>query len=118
MSFVTCPMNFYKKTNQDIKLSLPYFNLLSNHTLSLRLRRVLIEEAPEEFYNILTQLVRHYLNGSFSHKNKKFLIRFKKPLLLLSDPSTNVHDKKLIIEFESFSFMKELYESLNKGLKI
>lgn len=110
-------MDLCEKAKYDIKLSLPYFYLLIDETLTKKLRRTLIQEAPKQLFITLTQIARHYLNGSFCNVDKQFCARYKKALLLLSDPSTTLKDKQLVVELESSEFVKELFNTFEDCLK-
>lgn len=94
----------------EIIRSKPYFEILCDKTISSRLRNLIITEAPIEFFSVLTQLARHSINGSLCCK-KTFIQRYKKSLILLSDPSTSTSDKKLIISFETPELVSELFSS-------
>lgn len=110
-------MDLSQKASIEIRDSLPFFHLLIIKKSSKRLRRVLIQEAPDTFFDTITQIARHYLNGSFCRRDRNFCTRFRKPLLILSDPSTKLFEKKLILEFEPPIFIKELFTIFEKHLQ-
>lgn len=100
----------------EISTSEPYFKLLSNKSLSKRLRKSILKEAPLEFYSVLTQATRHLLNGSFCTKNRQYCKKFETSLYLLALPSTTKEDKQKIIESEPCEFVAELFEALIKNV--
>jgi len=57
---------------QEINKSKPYFMLLSEKNLDKSLRLILIKKTPPEFFNVLTQTVRHLLNNSVCALEKDF----------------------------------------------
>lgn len=62
-------MSLCGKAKKEISVSLPYFQLLVKKNLSSQLRKLFVKEAPNEFFNTLTQIARHYLNGTFCIEN-------------------------------------------------
>jgi len=103
-------MYLIEKAKSEIQISTPYFELISNPYLSKKLRILLIEEAPLQFFSCLTQISRHICNGTLEIECKKFCNTFKSALLSLSNPETNIHEKRLILKEEPSAFLRILYK--------
>ena len=99
----------------QINKSLPYFTLLSDKTVKKQLRVLLIKQAPEEFYDVLTQIVRHLINGTFSTDNTKYCEKFENSLYILASPSISRKIKENIILLEPFKFIEELFSTFKKA---
>lgn len=109
-------MSLRSRAESEIAISRPYFELLQQLYISPKLRSLLIKEAPSQFFSVITQLARHSLNGSIC-SSKQFQAKYRKALYLLSDPSTKISDKKLIVTFEVPEFISELYNLCSIALK-
>jgi len=95
---------------KNINISEPYFIILSEKTHSIKLRKLLLTEAPKEFFCTVTQLSRHFLNGSLcKFSSKSYLKQFKNALYILSDPETTLEEKKIIIGEENPELIRCLY---------
>lgn len=101
----------------EIKISTPYFELLGDKTINENLRILLIKHAPKEFYSVLTQTVRHILNGTFCTENSDFCEKFENSLYIIALPSTSLKDKRNILLSESYILINQLFEALSKALK-
>jgi len=101
----------------ELFISKPYFEILGRKNITKNLRTLLIKQAPVEFYSILTNTVRHILNGTFCSKNSNFCNKHKNSLYLLALPSTSVRDKHKILFVEEYTFIAQIYEALLEALK-
>lgn len=101
----------------EIEISEPYFSMLGNDNTNKQIRIFLIKQAPKEFYSVLTQIVRHVLNGTFCAENSDFCENFENSLYILALPSTNRKLKEKVLLSEPPSFINELFSALKSGLK-
>lgn len=105
-------MGLQLRAEREIELSEPFFKILSVKRLCSKVRNLLIKIAPIEFYSVLTQTARHFVNGTLCTKDPLFCRKYKKALYILSDPSTTLKTKKLIIEQESTELVNKLGRTL------
>lgn len=97
---------------REIKISEPYFKILSEKNINKNLRVLLIKQAPKEFYSVITQTARHLLNNNICAKIPDFCTRFENSLLLIALPSTCIKTKQKILISEPYNFISELFEIL------
>jgi len=109
-------MDLVKKANYEIEKSAPIFELLLNHQISEKLRLLLIEEAPKEFFSVLTQIARHAYNGNLKVECKKFFKLYKSALFVFCYPDTTIAEKQLILKEESPKFIYELYNCFKSNV--
>jgi len=93
----------------EINISKPYFELLGRKITKKNLRNSLIQNAQVEFFNVLTQIVRHILNGTFLNKNSE---QFENSFYIIALPSTTIKQKKIILVKESYKFFEQLFAVL------
>lgn len=104
------------KALKEIELSEPYFKLLGQKNIKKNLKRLLIIQAPPEFYSVLTQATRHLLNGTFCVENPQYCTKFENSLYLIALPETRKRDKQKILESEPAEFISEIFTALKKAL--
>lgn len=110
-------MSSSERAQKEIFISEPYFRLLGEKSVKRNLKILLIKQAPSAFFSVLTQTVRHILNGTFCFENKKLCEKFENSLYLIALPSTKKADKQKILETESSEFILELFQALKNALK-
>lgn len=104
------------KAIEEIKVAQPFFTILSNANIKKNLRRQIIHSAPPEFFSVLTQAVRHLLNGTFCVAHPDYCSQYETALYLVALPTTSIADKQKILTQEPVEFVEILFASLQTVL--
>lgn len=102
---------------QRMEMALPFFQLLGDKGLKSTTRKKLLSSCPLEFHDILSQMARHLLNGSFCiNKDTDYCKKYHNSLYLLALPETSIITKRHILFVEDPEFILEIANFIKSKL--
>jgi hypothetical protein len=104
-----------RRAIEEIEIAKPYFDILASQ-INPKLRKSLIQNAPPQFFNVVTQIIRHLLNNSFCNDNRSFCAQYENSLYLIALPETSLADKQKILQSEPSEFISRLSYLLHTEL--